>query len=50
MRTATKAALGTKAVKTLTKNPGMLKMAPPATKVGWRLAKPLAKRRARKRV
>lgn len=50
LSTKTKATLGVKAAKQLAKHPGVLQLAPPATKAGWKLYKPLAKRRARKRV
>lgn len=47
--TSTKTKLGAKGVKVLAKNPRLLRMAPPVAGAGWKLAKPIAKRRARKR-
>jgi hypothetical protein len=50
LSTGTKAKRGTKAAKGLVKNPGVLQLASPAAKGRLKLAKPLAKRRTRKRV
>jgi hypothetical protein len=49
LRTSTKTKLGAKAVKQVAGKPGLLRIVPPAAGFGWKVAKPLAKRRARKR-
>ncbi|HWF73788.1 MAG TPA: hypothetical protein VG186_10620 [Solirubrobacteraceae bacterium] len=49
LKTKTKTKLGAKAVKQVAKNPSLLRIAPPATRITWKFAKPIAKRRARRR-
>jgi hypothetical protein len=46
---STKTKVGAKALTRVARNPGVLRVAPPTARLGSKVAKPLAKRRAHKR-